>query len=197
MFGKIRNFWDNHGFTILIIGSVGIILLLWLFKTRTNESGTYSSLQDLKEEGFLGNIKSIPTVSFPPKPKKIFPRESKGELKCREVLQKIFNKSFNKIRPDFMFNGVTGENLEFDMFDIDLMLAVEYNGQQHYKFNSFMHRGSRDVFQNQKYRDRIKREAAIKLGITLIEVPYTVKIDDIEDYLIEELKKNGYKYEKN
>jgi len=194
MFSNLKNFWNKNGLLILVVGSVTIILLLWLFKTRNNE-GSYSSLETLQEEGIF-NASKMPTIDsdiFGKKKKRSFPRESKGETKCREVLQKLFDRPFDKIRPDFLFNGVTGENLEFDMFDIDLKLAVEYNGQQHYKFNSFMHRGSRDVFQNQQYRDRIKRESAKKLGITLIEVPYTVKIDDIEEYLIAELKKHNYK----
>jgi hypothetical protein len=194
MFSNLKNFWNKNGLTILVVGSIVVILLLWLFKTRNNE-GSYSSLETLREEGIF-NASKMPTIDsdiFGKKKKRPFPRESKGETKCREVLQKLFDRPFDKIRPDFLFNGVTGENLEFDMFDIDLMLAVEYNGQQHYKFNSFMHRGSRDVFQNQQYRDRIKRESAKKLGIILIEVPYTVKIDDIEEYLIAELKKHNYK----
>ena len=90
-----------------------------------------------------------------------------------------------------MFNSVTGSNLELDMFDRDLMLAVEYNGRQHYEYVPYFHR-SRESFQNQKYRDRMKRESCRKLDINLIEVPYTVKNHEIEGYLIGELRKLDY-----
>jgi hypothetical protein len=124
--------------------------------------------------------------------KKRPPQESKGEMQCRYVLQKLFNKPFIKERPDILRNPVTGDNnLELDCYNRELKLAVEYNGAQHYKYIPFMHR-TRDSFNNQKYRDHIKRELCQKNGINLIEVPYTVKIQDIEEYLTTKLTNLGY-----
>ena len=117
------------------------------------------------------------------------PKESRGERKCREVLEKIFNKPFPKSRPDFMFNPVTNENLEIDCFNLDMKLGCEYNGRQHYHYNKWMHKGSFSNFRAQQYRDRLKRESCQKLGIRLIEVPYTVKVEGIEDFIKTELKK--------
>ena len=51
-----------------------------------------------------------------------------------------------------------------------------------------MHK-TRDAFHNQQYRDKIKRDSCKKLGIKLIEVPYTVKHEDIPNFLNNELKK--------
>ena len=45
---------------------------------------------------------------------------------------------------------------------------------------------------NQKYRDELKRRMCNDNMITLIEVPYTVKNENIKSYLIEELYKKGY-----
>ena len=121
------------------------------------------------------------------------PKDSKGELECRRVLQKIFRKPFDKARPDFLRNPVTGGNfnLELDCYNPELKLACEYSGQQHYKYLPFFHR-NKDAFLNQKYRDELKLRMCKDNGITLIEVPYVVKIENIEGFLKKELRKNGY-----
>ena len=115
--------------------------------------------------------------------------ESSGERKCRETLQKIFNRPFNKIRPNFLNNVVTGSkhNLELDCYDKQLGLAVEYNGRQHYDYVPFFHT-NKEAFLNQKYRDELKRRMCVDNNVILIEVPYTVKVEDIEEYIVNELK---------
>jgi hypothetical protein len=81
----------------------------------------------------------------------------------------------------------TDNNLELDCYNEELKIAVEYNGIQHYKYIPFFHK-NKEAFQNQKYRDYMKREICEKNGIKLIEVPNTVKIENIESYLREKLK---------
>ena len=120
------------------------------------------------------------------------PRESKGELECRRVLRIIFGRPFNKSRPNFLRNPVTGGrfNLELDCFDQDMRLAVEYNGIQHYKYVPYFHK-NREAFFNQKYRDDMKRRICRENGITLIEVPYLIPVSNIRAYIIRECKRNG------
>ena len=107
--------------------------------------------------------------------------DSKGEIECRRVLQKIFDRPFNKDRPAFLNNPVTGGiyNLELDCYDVELKIAVEYNGRQHYEYVKFFHK-NKEHFLNQKYRDDMKRRMCIENNVLLIEIPYTTKIADIE-----------------
>ena len=70
-------------------------------------------------------------------------------------------------------------------------MAVEYNGIQHYKYTPYFHR-NHDQFTNQKYRDDMKRRMCKDNGVYLIEVPYTVKLPDIEEFIINACKK--YKF---
>lgn len=116
--------------------------------------------------------------------------DSKGEVECRRVLEKTFKKSFNKSRPNFLNNPVTGGNfnLELDCYNQDLNIACEYNGAQHYKYIPYFHK-NKEAFYNQRYRDELKRRICKDNGIILIEVPHTVKTENIENYISKELKK--------
>jgi hypothetical protein len=186
MFYNLQKIWDNYGFEIVIGGSVIIILILALY--RIGKKGSYSDSY-YYNKGQKSSNKNISMSSTKPEPK-----DSKGETECRRVLQKIFKKPFNKDRPDFLRNPVTGGNfnLELDCFSKEMKLAVEFQGQQHYKYIPFFHR-NKEHFLNQKYRDDLKRRLCRDNGIKLIEVSYTVKIPDIENYMIKELRKYGYK----
>lgn len=109
-------------------------------------------------------------------------KESAGEMECRRVAEKLTGKSFPKKRPDFLRNDITRSNLEIDCYCDELKLGIEYNGIQHYQYNPHFH-ASKDAFYNLKYRDQMKTRLCAENGVKLIIVPYTVRIDDIEDYL--------------
>jgi len=183
MFGKIKELWEDKGFEIVFGLCLSFIIIYGLYRIITKQSGTYSKNYYYNNNEIENNFNT----------KKIIPKESKGESECRRVLRKLFNRSFNKSRPDFLNNPVTGGqyNLELDCYDQELRLAVEYNGIQHYKYNKFFHRNN-DHFLTQKYRDDMKRRMCKEYGITLIEVPYTVKIENIERFLLNELHNKGY-----
>lgn len=111
------------------------------------------------------------------------PTESKGETACRQICQKLFGRPFTKIRPDWLRNNVTGYNLELDIYNDGLKLAVEYNGKQHYEYVPHFHRQGKEQFRNQQYRDEIKRMLCRENGIRLIEIPHTVKLEDLESFI--------------
>lgn len=168
-----------HKFEALVIGSILLILVLALF--RFNKTGTWSD-----------DYYYLPSVTTkergPERPRK----DSQGETRARQFLEKYFKRAFPKSRPAFMVNQVTGSqyNLELDCYNESLRLAVEYNGAQHYQYIPFFHK-NKEAFYNQKYRDELKRIRCRELGITLIEIPHT-EDKRLEQYLEQQLKIHGY-----
>jgi hypothetical protein len=119
---------------------------------------------------------------------------SKGELACKQAIESIFNKKFEKIRPDFLKNVVTGKNLELDLYNQELGLCVEMNGRQHYEYVPYFHK-NKEAFYNQRYRDEIKKMKCVENGIKFIEVPYTVKESDVYGFILKKVREMGYKIE--
>lgn len=175
----ILNFIRAHPYESMVIGAIGLILLLALFRMLSGKRGTFSrDILSMKLNG----------LSAPPATRK---KESYGEATCRSFLENYFGKRFPSCRPNFLNNPVTGSkhNLELDCYNPELALAVEYNGRQHYEYTPFFHK-NKEAFYNQKYRDDMKQRMCQQAGITLIEVPYNV--GQIEQYLLQELRKRGY-----
>lgn len=181
MFSKIKKLWNDHGFEIVIAICVGFLLLYALYRWWKGGKGSWSN-----------SYTYIPGNSAKKEHKVV--RDSKGEIECRRVMAALFQKPFPKARPDFLRNPVTGGhfNLEIDCYNNELKLAIEFQGIQHYKFVPYFHK-NKETFLNQKYRDNMKKRMCKDEGICLIEVPYTVKVEDIEGYLRKELRKHGYK----
>jgi hypothetical protein len=179
MFDKIKSFWNKDPFLSLCVLCIIFIIGYGIYNLITKEKGKWSNSFYMNQDNHT--------------PKLNKPKESKGEIECRRVLENIFNRSFTKDRPNFLNNPVTGGNfnLELDCYNPELKLAVEYNGIQHYKYTPYFHKNN-EAFLNQKYRDELKRRMCKDNMITLIEVPYTVKVENIKDYLIKELFKHGY-----
>lgn len=167
--------WDKHGLLFLFVISVVFILVMAI--VRRNETGSYYKY-DIQRTS--DKTRRAPST------------DSKGEVECRRVLEKLTGVSFGKDRSEKMRNNVTGHDLELDCVNYDLRLACEYQGRQHYEFVPFFHR-NKEHFMNQKYRDEMKRMMCKQQGIRLIEVPYTVKIQDIHEYITKELKRLGFR----
>lgn len=164
---------ENRMFVILFWLAVVVFGLLLIWNWVSGKKGTYTDHTSMMWD-LMGKQTSIPKkkVSF----------ESKGEVECRRVVEEATKQPFPKSRPNFMLNGVSGHNLELDCYNDDLKIAVEYNGEQHYKFIPYFHT-NKDAFYNLKYRDDMKKRLCEENGIQLIIVPYTVKHDEIEKYI--------------
>lgn len=162
----LQYYWDKYGFSFVFIVSICILCIACLLNSKGE--GTYYTYDvQIKDKS---NEKG-----------------SKGERACRSYLEQRFQRSFPSVRPKWMFNSDTGRNLELDMYNSELKLACEYNGKQHYEYTSHWH-GNYDNFVKQQRRDQMKQHICRKLGIRLITVPYTVKIQDIPRYIENQLR---------
>lgn len=109
---------------------------------------------------------------------------SKGETLCKKAIEDIYKKPFYCVRPDFLKNPETGRNLELDLYNDELKIAVEYNGAQHYLFPNRLH-SDYEEFLGQIRRDKLKVDLCDENGIYLITVPYNVPLnyEDIKKYI--------------
>ncbi len=186
MISKLKKWFKDHGTEVLVVISVLFLLIYAVF--RISKRGTYTPLSYYKY------FKEIPAArSSGGSPGRRGPVASKSEVRTRQVLEEYFGRPFNKARPDFLRNPVTGNsfNLELDCYNPELGLAVEYNGIQHYKFTPFFHR-NKEAFLNQKYRDDMKRRMCRERGVVLIEIPYTVKYEELRGDILDRLRRRGF-----
>jgi len=99
---------------------------------------------------------------------------SMGECITRAALNELFpDHPFTKVRPLWL------GNLEFDCYNEELRIAVEYQGIQHYEYTPIFHRNGPEDFVAQQVRDNRKRCLAFNQFIVLLEIPYTVRHEDI------------------
>jgi len=183
MISKFINFCKNYGFEIILAIIVSIIIIYSLYRTFKGEKGNWS------KNYYTYSLNDINSYKLKSSNKKGAPKESKGETECKRVLEKIFNKPFNKSRPNFLNNPVTGgnHNLELDCYNEEIGLALEYDGEAHAKYIPYFHK-NKEAFYNQKYRDYMKDMMCKENGIVLIRVPHTVKLNNIEEFIMNKLQ---------
>ncbi len=102
---------------------------------------------------------------------------------CRTLFETMFNKKFIKSKPDWLM-GSKGYLLELDGYCEELNLAFEYNGMQHYKvvYNE-------ESLKRAQRNDKLKNKTCTDKKIHLINIPYTVKTDDMQQYIIDYCQK--------
>jgi hypothetical protein len=195
------SWWNKHGWGFLIVSSIFLIFILWIFNPSKSNASSGASVQNAMEVAFTGNLRrnfentrqimdQMDRKSNTHSQSEFIYEQgaSKGENMCRKIMEELTGMKFFKTRPDFMRNPITGVFLELDCYNDSLKLAVEYNGEQHDKYNKFMHQGSMDKFRNQQYRDYIKKTLCKENGVFLIVVPHTIKLQNLKTYLMEKLK---------
>ena len=105
---------------------------------------------------------------------------SKGERHTSQILQLIPHYKFRKIRPNWLKNPKTGQNLELDFYCEELQLAVEYNGRQHRTMTEYFHNNFQD-FMYQVWKDQFKQKCCQERNIQLIIISDEIK--NIKNYL--------------
>jgi len=161
------------GARIFII--IGIVLFIWWICKKKNYK--YKGIFRYKNWG-----KKIQSVKKQ--------RVNKTEAICRHIVETIYKRPFPSIRPNFLKSPRTGKNLELDCYNADLKIALEYNGQQHYQFTPHFHKTKKD-FYSQVHRDNWKRKKCQENGITLIEIPFWIPPDKLDEFIKTELQKKN------
>jgi hypothetical protein len=93
----------------------------------------------------------------------------RGEALLAQVVEEMGGKRFKKARPQWLV-GKSGRLLELDLFDRKAAIAIEYQGRQHYQFIDRFH-GTREKFEAQQERDRLKAQLCAERGVLLLVVP--------------------------
>ncbi len=167
----------------IIIGLIVIVIALYYIVKSPKE----------KSFEFIGLGKN-PKI-YIPLPDKKEGGTSQGEEISRSIFEKIFYSKFNKCRPAFLKNPVTGKNLELDGFcptirtPIGRGIAFEYDGCQHSNYIPFFHK-SQQNFAYQIKKDSFKDRICKEKGIVLIRIPYFIAPTKIENYIKAQCKKN-------
>ena len=115
--------------------------------------------------------------------------QGNSERICRDVFRQVFGAEFKKIKPIWLIND-RGNRMELDGFCEEFSLAFEYHGKQHYEHVGSFHRGKNDLARR-KSDDEIKRALCKKNGVFLIEVPYTVEMDELPFFIIKAVTSSG------
>ena len=192
MFQFLIYHWTHNRMLFLLVLSLIFIVGYYIYTNYIKEDDDNDEEEDDDDKNeILNNLVKNNNKKFKNSKKKRIPK--KHETRCRIIMENLFRAPFVSVRPDFLKYDKTGKNLELDMFNSDLMIALEYDGIHHRKFTEFFHKTEQD-FYDQQDRDQYKEEKCKELGITLIRVPDTVKFEDLETYIKGELDKRGIVY---
>ena len=150
-------------------------------------------LSKLGSEELEKYYKSLGLKSAPKKKQKF----NKSEERCREIFEETFGCEFKSVRPDWLKNPVTKQNLELDGFaphiktPIGTGLAFEYDGIQHSQYNKHFHPNGPDEFIYQTKKDSWKDLKCKENGILLIRIPHYVAYQDLERFIGQKLRRYG------
>lgn len=110
--------------------------------------------------------------------------KSKGEMKIQQYLQ----ENNIKYQAQYSFNDIflsSGRRPFYDFAVLDendkVKYIIEYQGMQHYTYDNNGWNNKENFIKTQR-RDKEKKEALVRKGITLYEIPYW-EIDNIEEIL--------------
>lgn len=111
----------------------------------------------------------------------------RSENQARSAIAQLTGKEFKKVRPKWLSikkeNKQRASNLELDAYNEELKLALEYQGEQHFKSIPFFNR--KTTLTEIQMNDMLKLELAQKQGVRIIYVNYN---EDIVESIKRQLK---------
>ncbi|MCK5561674.1 MAG: zinc-ribbon domain-containing protein, partial [Thermoplasmata archaeon] len=120
---------------------------------------------------------------------------SRMERSCRIIFELLFQKKFRKSKPKWLINPYTTNRLELDGYCKSLHLAFEYHGAQHYSQHKFFSK-TEEEFQIRKEIDKIKKRLCKEHNVTLIEIPYFIKDENLANFIVKKIQENNIKIER-
>jgi predicted RNA-binding Zn-ribbon protein involved in translation (DUF1610 family)/ribosomal protein S18 len=90
------------------------------------------------------------------------------EKMSREIFERLFEHKFPKCRPKWL------EGLELDGYCEELLMAFEYNGQQHNEVIPHFYHDTPEKFAIRREHDTRKKRICQERGIRLCVIPYTI-----------------------
>lgn len=114
-----------------------------------------------------------------------FSREEKVRRICEQI---FFPLKFPSVRPKWLINHKTRKRMEIDLYNFNLNLAIECQGEQHYKY--VKHFQTYKEWLAMKDRDILKAAILRKRKIRLLYVPSIKKLPDelLEEFLMKNIK---------
>jgi hypothetical protein len=183
-----------------LVGLGIIVLGSYLGTTQTEKESTREKIHTIRKEAVQLKVAKEQQVSreYAGRGKSalfyVQQKRQTMEKKVRNILEVMFNEKFPNVRPKWLINPKTGRRLEIDCYCESLRLAVEFSGSQHYEFTPYYHKNGFQDFVDMKERDLMKAVMIRQRGVDLIIIPYTVKEDDLETYILEQVYKvRGHK----
>jgi predicted nucleic acid-binding Zn-ribbon protein len=102
----------------------------------------------------------------------------KREKDVIKILEKIYPNYKLDIHNRKLLNGLEG-----DIIIHEINTIFEINGKQHYEFHPYYHH-TYDVFEKIKKNDKLKQKIAKQKNYKLIVIPYWIKNNNVENYLL-------------
>ena len=102
--------------------------------------------------------------------------EFSHENETKKLAELLLKKPFAKVYPKWLLNS-RGNQMELDMYNEELKLGIEFNGQQHYEFTKVFHKDEKDLMTRIK-DDKKKLQLCKDNGVKLLVVPYDVNMKE-------------------
>jgi hypothetical protein len=161
----------------------------WSDEDLKNEASKYQSTTDFARDSGSAYRTAVYRGIYDEITSHFLEKVYSGELLIEKILLKNeipFKKQYKFLDCDNKKKGSACKKLPFDFYLTDNNTVVEYDGVQHFKPNSFF--GGDEGFARRQILDKIKNDYCEQNGIKIIRIPYTMKRDDVEPYILKELQ---------